>query len=642
MSQETQNWTIDDAEDLYGVKRWGAGYFSIGEHGNIQISPNHRKPDVYIDMAEVLAEMEAEGIQFPAVIRFHDILRSQVEILNETFRDTIETAGYEGEYVGVYPIKVNQMREVVEEIMDAGEPYNYGLEAGSKPELMAVMAYNENPDALTILNGYKDEDYLTMALLGRHLGRKMIVVVEKFSELEMLVRLSKKYKVDPMIGLRSKMMVRSTGKWSSSSGDRAKFGLSIAEIVNAMEYLKQHDMLHCAKLLHFHIGSQISDIRKVKEAITEGARLYAKMVQMGMPLEYLDIGGGLGIDYDGSSTTTDSSRNYSTDEYVADVVYGVKQICDLEKVAHPNLVSESGRAITAHHSLVVTNVVGEINPGATDFDITVEEGEHVLVSNMRELVGANDLHPQERFNDAAAYKQSAYEAFKLGILSIREMAKIDTMYWLVLTEIHQKLDEETRQIQELEELEDTLASQYLANMSIFQSAADTWAIGQLLPIVPLTRLHEKPEVRVSIADITCDSDGKIGKYIENNSISDNIPMHRLQRGESYPIGMFLTGAYQDVMGDMHNLFGRLTEVHIFSHDDEPGAFYIEEIVPGHSAEKVLETMQYNTDYMAKMVKKAIDKQIRKGNLAPREGVRWTDFYERCLAGSTYLRYDKKA
>lgn len=264
------------------------------------------------------------------------------------------------------------------------------------------------------------------------------------------------------------------------------------------------------------------------------------------------------------------------------------------------------------------------------------------MSNMRELVGANDLHPQERYNDAAAYKQSAYEAFKLGILSIREMAKIDTMYWLVLTEVHQKLDEETRQIQELEELEDTLASQYLANMSIFQSAADTWAIGQLLPIVPLTRLHEKPEVRVSIADITCDSDGKIGKYIENNSISDNIPMHRLKRGESYPIGMFLTGAYQDVMGDMHNLFGRLTEVHIFSHDDEPGAFYIEEIVPGHSAEKVLETMQYNTDYMAKMVKKAIDKQIRKGNLAPREGVRWTDFYERCLAGSTYLRYDKKA
>lgn len=636
----SQTWTIEDSEDLYGVKRWGAGYFSVGESGNVQISPNHRKPDVSIDMAEVLKEMKAEGIQFPAVIRFHDILRSQVETLNETFRDTIAEADYNGTYVGVYPIKVNQMREVVEEILDAGEPYNYGLEAGSKPELMAVMAYNDNPEALTILNGYKDEDYLTMALLGRQLQRKMIVVIEKFSELEMLVRLAKHYNVEPMIGLRSKMMVKSTGKWSSSSGDRAKFGLSIAEIVNAIDYLKEHDMLHCAKLLHFHIGSQLSDIRKIKEAVIEGARLYAKLHQMGVPLEYLDIGGGLGIDYDGSSSTTDSSRNYSTEEYVADVVYSVKQICDLEKVPHPDLVSESGRVITAHHSLVVTNVVGEVSVTGTEFDISAAEGEHVLLSNMRELVNAPEIHPQERYNDAGAYKQSAYEAFKLGILSIVEMAKIDTMYWQILTDINNALDDDSRQIQELDEISDRLASQYLANFSIFQSAADTWAIGQLLPIIPLQRLNEEPTVRCSIADITCDSDGKIGKYIEYNQISENIPMHKLNKDEEYVIGMFLTGAYQDVMGDMHNLFGRLTEVHIFSHDEEPGAFYIEEIVPGHSAEKVLETMQYNTDYMAKVVKKSIDREIRQGKIPPREGVRWTDFYERCLAGTTYLRNGK--
>lgn len=633
-------WSIEDSEDIYGVKRWGGGYFHIGEQGSIKISPDHKNPDVSIDMAEVLEEMKSEGIQFPAVIRFHDILRSQVEILNNTFRETITNAGYQGQYVGVYPIKVNQMREVVEEILDAGEPYNYGLEAGSKPELMAVMAYNDNPEALTILNGYKDEDYLTMALLGRQLGRKMIVVVEKFSDLEKLVRLAKKYNVQPMIGLRSKMMVRSTGKWSTSSGDRAKFGLSIAEIVNAVEYLKENDMSECAQLLHFHIGSQLSDIRKIKEAVTEGARLYAKLVQMGVPLKYLDIGGGLGIDYDGSSTTTDSSRNYSTEEYVSDVVYGVKQICDLEHVPHPHLVSESGRAITAHHSLVVTDVVGEISLTGTKFDISAEDGEHVLLKNMRELVNANDIHPQERYNDAAAYKQSTYEAFKLGILGVVEMAKLDTMYWQILSDIQANLDDETRQIQELESLEDSLASQYLANFSIFQSAADTWAIGQLLPIIPLTRLNEKPEVRCSIVDITCDSDGKISKYIESNQIRENIPMHRLRKNESYSIGMFLTGAYQDVMGDMHNLFGRLTEVHIFSHDDEPGDFYIEEVVPGHSAEKVLETMQYNTDYMAKVVKKSIDREIRKGRLPPREGVRWTDFYERCLAGTTYLREEK--
>lgn len=636
----TQDWSIEHAEELYGVNRWSAGYFSIGDNGNIQVSANHRSPDVKIDLKEVIDEMVAEGIEFPAVIRFHDVLRSQVEILNETFRSTIEQAGYQGQYVGVYPVKVNQMREVVEEIVDAGEPYNYGLEAGSKPELMAVMAYNENPQALTVLNGYKDEDYLTLALLGRRLQRKMIVVIEKFSELEMLVRLAQKLKIEPMIGLRSKMMVKSQGKWASSSGERAKFGLSIAEILNAIDYLKSHDMLHCAKLLHYHIGSQISDIRKIKEAVTEGARLYAKLVQLGVPLEYLDIGGGLGIDYDGTSSTTDSSRNYSTDEYIADVVYGVKQICDLEKVAHPNLVSESGRAITAYHSMVVTNVVGEIKPSGTPFDISPTEGEHILVSNMRELISDGNIHPQERYNDAASFKESAYEAFKLGVLDLSEMARIDVMYWQILNDIHHNLDHDNYVIQELEELENTLASQYLGNFSVFQSAADTWAIGQLLPIVPISRLNEKPTVRASIVDITCDSDGKISKFIEGTQLSENIPLHTLRKDEPYHIGMFLTGAYQDVMGDMHNLFGRLTEVHIFAHDDEPGDFYIEEIVPGNSAARVLETMQYNSDYMAKVVKKAVDSQIRKGNLAPREGVRWTDFYEKCLQGSTYLRAEK--
>ena len=630
-------WTIEDAEELYGVRRWGAGYFSIGDNGNIQIAPNHRLPDVTIDMQEVVDEIIAEGIQFPAVIRFHDILRSQVEILNETFADTIEKADYQGRYTGVFPIKVNQMREVVEEIMDAGEPYDYGLEAGSKPELMAVLAYNDNPNALTVLNGYKDEDYLTLALLGRQLGRKMIIVIEKYSELEMLIPLAKKLGVEPMIGLRSKMMVRSLGKWASSSGDGAKFGLSITEILNIIERLKQEDMLHCAKLLHFHIGSQLSDIRKIKEAVSEAARLYAKLVQLGVPLEYLDIGGGLGIDYDGTSSTTDSSRNYSTEEYVADVVYGVKQICDLEKVAHPNLVSESGRAITAHHSCVVTNIVGEIKNTGKQFDTSASEGEHIIVTNMRELTTANDLHPQERYNDAAGFKENAYEAFKLGILSLEEIAKIDTMYWQILSEIQKSLDHDSFVFQELEKLDDMLASQYLCNFSIFQSAADTWAIGQVLPIVPISRLDEKPEVRCSIVDITCDSDGKLRKYIEGTELSDNIPMHTLHKDQPYHVGLFLTGAYQDVMGDMHNLFGRLTEVHVYCHDDEPGDFYIEEVVPGTAAEKVLETMQYNTDYMAKTVKKSIDRLVRKGQIAPREGVKWTDYYEKCLAGSTYLK-----
>lgn len=633
----TSDWSISRAEDLYGVQRWGAGYFHIGDNGNIQVAPNHRFPSRAIDLNEVLQEITNRGIEFPAVIRFHDILRSQVEILNETFQETITAAGYQGRYIGVYPIKVNQMREVVEEIVDAGEPYNYGLEAGSKPELMAVLAYNTNPDSLTVLNGYKDEDYLTLALLGRTIGRQTMVVVEKFSELELLIKLAQRYNIEPLIGLRSKMMVRSSGKWAGSSGDHAKFGLSMAELVNAVSLLRSQSMLHCVRLLHFHIGSQLADIRKIKEAVSEGARLYAKLVQLGAPLEYLDIGGGLGVDYDGTSTTTDSSRNYSTSEYIADVVYGVKQVCDLEQVPHPNLVSESGRALTAHHSMVVTNIVGEINPATTQFDCSPTDHEHILVTNMRELVQADTMHPQERYNDAASYKQSAYEAFKLGVLGLEEMAKIDTMYWQILSRIQQRLDDETRAIQELGNLHDTLASQYLANLSIFQSAADTWAIGQVLPIVPVTRLHEEPTVRCSVADITCDSDGRINKYIEGYQISDKLPLHTLRPGEPYPVGMFLTGAYQDVMGDMHNLFGRLTEVHIFSHDDEEGGFYIEEVVPGHSAGHVLKTMQYNTDYMARVIKKAIDQQIRQGKLQPRAGIRWTNFYEQCLAGSTYLK-----
>lgn len=630
-------WNIDQAEELYGVNRWGAGYFSIGDNGNIKIAPNHRLPDITIDMQDVIDDIKAEGIQFPAVIRFHDILRSQVEFINESFVQAIDDSEYKGKYCGVFPIKVNQMREVVEEIVDAGEPYNYGLEAGSKPELMAVLAYNDNPEALTVLNGYKDKDYLTLALLGRQLRRKMIIVIEKYSELEMLIPLAKELGVEPIIGLRSKMMVRSSGKWASSSGDRAKFGLSIAEILNVIERLRQEDMLHCAKLLHFHIGSQLSDIRKIKEAVTEGARLYAKLVQQGVPLEYLDIGGGLGIDYDGTSTTTDSSRNYSTEEYIADVVWGIKQICDLEQVPHPNIVSESGRAMTAHHSCVVTNIVGEIKPAGTQYDVSAADNEHIMVSNMRELYHSGDqYHPQERYNDAAGYKQNAYEAFKLGILSLPEMAKLDTMYWRILTDIHQSLDNDTKFIQELEDLDDMLASQYLCNFSIFQSAADTWAIGQVLPIVPLARLNERPEVRCSIVDITCDSDGKLSKYIEGTEISHHIPMHELRKDQGYYVGLFLTGAYQDVMGDMHNLFGRLTEVHVYCHDDEPGDFYIEEVVPGTSAEKVLHTMQYNTESMAKTVKKQIDRQVRQGSLAPRAGVRWTNFYEKCLAGSTYL------
>lgn len=635
-------WTVEDSEKLYGVTRWSSGYFEIGANGNLHVTPEHSKPEMRIDFQEVIKEIREEGIQFPVVLRFHDILRSQVAELNETFLQTIKEAEYGATYMGVYPVKVNQMREVVEEIVDAGQPYNFGLEAGSKAELLSVLAYNTNPDSLTILNGYKDEEFMQLAMLARKLGRKVIVVIEKFSELILLVKVAKALNVDPIVGLRSKMTVKGKGKWEGSGGDRAKFGLTIAEIINAARYLESEGMGDCFKLLHFHIGSQLTDIRAVKEAINEGARIYAELYRMGFKLDYVDVGGGLGIDYDGSKSTSDSSRNYSIEEYVADVVFGMKEVCDLEEVPHPTLVSESGRAITAHHSCVVTEVVGEIRANSSEMDVSEQEGEHYLVTNMRDLFYSVDKQDnlQEIFNDASQWKEQAMDAFKLRVVSLEELARIETLYWRVMVELQQRLKDAEFIPEELQELDYNLSSQYLCNFSVFQSAADTWAIDQVLPVVPLVRMNEKPEVNCSLVDITCDSDGKVDQFVLGHGISDVLPMHKLNPGEPYYIGMFLTGAYQDVMGDMHNLFGRLNEVHIYSYDDDPLDFYIEEVVTGSSVESVLNIMQYHPSSMAQTVKRLIDAKVAQGELKPREGVKWTDFYEDCLRGYTYLKTSK--
>lgn len=635
----TKKWTIADSEHLYRVKRWGAGYFEIGQNGNLHITPDPSNTDMRIDFKAVIDEIKQEGIQFPVVVRFHDILRSQVALLNQTFQKTLAEADYKGHYMGVYPIKVNQMREVVEEIVDAGAPFNYGLEAGSKAELLTVMALNTNTDSLTILNGYKDQEFMQLALLSRKLGRKTIVVIEKFSELTLLVKTAKELDIKPIVGIRSKMTVKGRGKWESSGGDRAKFGLTISEMINAARYLEEHGMADCLKLLHFHIGSQLTDIRAVKESITEGAMIYSELHRMGFELEYVDVGGGLGIDYDGSQSTNDSSRNYSMQEYVADIVYGMKQVCDLEDVPHPTLVSESGRAITAHHSCVVTQVVGEIKAHGSGIATEVGADEHVLVSDIRELSEIVDQQNnlQEIFNDASQFKEQALNAFKLRVISLEELAKIETMYWQIMEKVQFRLKNAEFVPEEMQELDFALSSQYLCNFSVFQSAADTWAIDQVLPVVPLTRMNEKPAINCSLVDITCDSDGKLDQFISEQGISDIVPMHNLKPNEDYYLGLFLTGAYQDVMGDMHNLFGRLNEVHIFSHNDDPQGFYIEEVVNGSSVEDVLSIMQYHPSSMAKSVKKLIDGHVAQGQMKPREGVKWTDFYEDCLKGYTYLK-----
>ncbi|GAC31749.1 biosynthetic arginine decarboxylase [Paraglaciecola polaris] len=636
---EQADWTIDDAERVYGVQRWGAGYFEIGANGNLKITPDLSNKNMRIDFQSVIDEIKQEGIQFPVVVRFHDILRSQVAALNKTFINTIEEAQYQGKYMGVYPVKVNQMREVVEEIVDAGAPFNYGLEAGSKAELITVMAYNTNIDSLTILNGYKDAEFMRLALLGRKLGRKMIVVIEKYSELSLLINAAKQLDVMPIIGLRSKMTVKGRGKWESSGGDRAKFGLTTSEMICAARYLESEGMGECLKLLHFHIGSQLTDIRAVKEAISEGGRIYAEMHRMGFKLEYVDVGGGLGIDYDGSKSTNDSSRNYTMEEYVADVVYGMREVCDLENVPHPTLVSESGRAITAHHSCVVAQVVGEIRANSAELPTDKLPTDHILLNNIRELAESVDSQNnlQEIFNDASQWKEQAIGAFKLRVISLEELGKIETLYWQIMVKLQHRLKDAEFVPEELQELDYNLSSQYLCNFSVFQSAADTWAIDQVLPVVPISRMNEKPTVNCSLVDITCDSDGKLDQFVVDHGISDVLPMPPLKKGEDYYLGLFLTGAYQDVMGDMHNLFGRLNEVHIFGDDDDPEDFYIEEVVKGSSVQDVLSIMQYNPDAMAQSMKRMIDQHISSGAMKPREAVKWTDFYEDCLKGYTYLK-----
>ena len=633
-----KDWSKEEAEKIYQIGRWGEGYFTINEKGHLSVLPQKKPEGPVIDIYEVIKEIKDKKIELPVVVRFHDILHTQVKNLNDTFNKIIEDADYRGSYKGIYPIKVNQMREVVEEIIHAGSAYDFGLEAGSKAELLSVLAYNDNKNALTILNGYKDEDFLRLALLGNKMGRNIIVVIEKFSELPALLRLAKEMKVTPRLGIRVRMSVKGRGKWFESSGDRAKFGLTIPEVLMAVETLKQENLISSFKLFHFHIGSQITDIKTIKDSISEGARIYAKLVKLGIYIEHFDLGGGLGIDYDGSRSTRNFSKNYNIYEYATDVIYGVKQVCDLEGVPHPNIVTESGRAITAHHSCVITKVIDKIETTVTDFNTEKLTDEHILVTNMREVFEElSSKNAQEMYNDALQIKENASNAFRLGILKLDERAKIEVLYWRINKKISQKLKKMKFVPEELQELDNSMAPQYLCNFSVFQSVADSWAIGQLLPVVPITRLHEEPTNYCSIADITCDSDGKIEHFIggEGDEPRRTLPLHHLNE-EDYYVGVFLTGAYQDVMGDMHNLFGRLNEVHIFSDNGDSSAFYIEESIKGSSAEKVLTTMQYNPEYMIYIVKKEIDRQMQKGKITPREGVRLVDFYSDCLKSYTYL------
>jgi arginine decarboxylase len=627
-------WTLDDADQLYNLQGWGLNYFGLNAKGNVTMQPK-RVPEGAIDVMDVVEDVAARGIKMPVLIRFQDILRRRVALINEAFGEAIKENGYTGRYFGVYPIKVNQLREVVEEIGDAGRPYQYGLEAGSKGELIAVLAMNPS-EALTIVNGYKDDSMMRLAVLGLKLGRKVVVVIEKLSELDLLLKAAKEGGVTPIIGLRVKLQTQGSGKWRSSTGHFAKFGLTTPEILGVAERLKAEGLTDALKLVHFHIGSQVCDIRTMKDAVKEGARYYAKLRKMGLGVEYLDCGGGLGVDYDGTHTAVDSSMNYSLREYVADVVYSVQEVCRQEKVPEPNIVTESGRSIVAHHALLVANVFGAIETGTTPVDLKETPDEHQVVRELREAL--KSLSPKniaESFHDGQQHLEEAFTLFKLGYLGLDDKAKVENLYWKLCLEVGKHLPKAKFVSEDLLEMQKSLYDQYLCNFSLFQSLPDSWAIGQLFPIMPLHRLNEEPLRRASLVDITCDSDGKITNFACHRKAGGTLPVHPLD-GKPYYLGFFLMGAYQATMGDIHNLFGRVNEVHVFQDADEPKGYYIEETIRGQNIRDVLSDIQYSEFELVKMVKEAADAQVKAGALKPREAVELVDQYEAVLGEYTYV------
>lgn len=630
-----KSWSIEEAMHTYQVARWSEGYFNINEQGNLCAQPHKLNS---IDISKVIEQMKNLNVQYPCVIRFQDIIKDQVHKLNNTFIETIKRAKFKGSYSGVYPIKVNQLREVVEEVVEAGSDFTYGLECGSKAELLTVLAYNTNKSSLTILNGYKDEEYIKLAILGLKINRNTIIVIEKLSEIQTVLKVSKELGVVPNLGVRAKLNSKGSGKWSKSSGDNAKFGLTVSEILELIDILKINNIQDNLKLFHFHVGSQISDIRSIKDCLSEGARIFCEMQKLGTNLEYFDVGGGVGLNYDGSRSNCASSTNYTISDYVGDVVYILRDTCDEVGVNHPIIVSETGRAISAHHSCVVTNVFGSIeNIKLKKVDTELNDHDHMILRNMKSFQrDLNHSNFQDIYNDASITKEEAISGFKLGILNLKERSDVEKIFWNICSKIIDMTKDDPFVPREIKILKYEYAKKYICNFSVFQSAPDSWAIGQILPIVPIRRLDEEPTEYVTIADITCDSDGAIDQFVGANGIKNYLRAHDLKKNEDYPIGIFLTGAYQDIMGDMHNLFGRLNEVHVFSSDEDEDGFYIEEVIKGQNCSDVLKIMQYSPEVMCRKIKKEFDKAIKEKTIAPKEAKAFSDFYEKTIYGYTYL------
>ncbi|BBM88092.1 biosynthetic arginine decarboxylase [Candidatus Uabimicrobium amorphum] len=623
---KTHEWGISDSENLFSIKEWGDGYFTVNKKGHIAVCPKGNcSPD--IDLIDVINELQASHSNiFPIAIRFTDILRNQTQRLRKSFQETIRASQYQGKYFGVYPIKVNQLCGVVEEIANA--KCQMGLEAGSKAELLAILSTSTTENTVTILNGYKNEDYMKMAFIGSRLKDNLTVVIEKLSEIHLFLKLAREHTAIPSLGVRVKLTTESSGKWRDSSGFNSKFGLVTSEILMLIDLLREEQLLHKLKLIHFHLGSQIPNIHTLKESIIEGARVYSHLKKLCPQLEYINTGGGLGIDYDGSATASNSSRNYKLKEYTDNIVQGIMQICDEENVAHPHIITENGRALTAHHSCIVTNIVNQIQTDL-NFDLSIEEEENALLQNIRDvLTNIKQNYRVQLLHDATNLYQHSLQAFKMGILSITERAKIEVIYLKILQEV--SLQNALQKANK--NLPLYLSSHYICNFSVFQSVIDHWAIEQLIPIVPIQRLQERPTNYSMLADITCDSDGKIKKYVTKNSNKNHIPLHDITNKEKYLLGIFLTGAYQDVMGDNHNLLGRINQVYI-SHDETAEKnFRIDRYVKGSSVKDLLKVMHYDTKSLRQKLCEKISQKYRDSSHLQD----YLNFCSTYLEDSTYI------
>ena len=634
MSQnELRAWTIRDSAELYQLSAWGSGWFGINDRGELMVQP-HGPTGPRFSLPEVVEDLRNRDIELPILLRVSDILELRVRALASTFQKAITECGYRGRYRPVFPIKVNQQRDVVEELVEFGREHSLGLEAGSKPELLVVLAHMTNPDGLVICNGYKDTKYIETALLAQKVGIHCIIVVDRFEELELVLKVSKRLDMRPHIGVRAKLASRGAGKWQESGGEKSKFGLTAGEIVQVAERLRQLGMLDCLELLHFHIGSQITAIRAIKDALKESTRIYTELHDLGAGLKFLDVGGGLAVDYDGSQTNFHSSANYSLQEYANDVVFAIQQACDEKGIAHPDIISESGRALSAHHAILVFDVLG-VSQMRVDVPEGAERVEEGTIANMVQILrDLSQKNFQESYHDALQLKEEAISLFNLGYLDLKGRAMAENLFWVICDRINGIVRTLDYVPEELGGLERALADTYYCNFAVFQSAPDHWAVKQLFPTMPIHRLNERPTRRAILADLTCDSDGKVDRFIDLRDVKSVLEVHPVQQGKPYYIAMFLLGAYQEILGDLHNLFGDTNAVHL-SMDQDHG-YRVERVIEGDTVSEVLTYVQYEKQDLIRRIRSRLEIAVRAGRINVKESGLLMKRYEEGLSGYTYL------